>query len=124
MRSSFFILVAPLAGTMVSAGCFKNGQKGNKQTAIDNIDSSCKSMQGSFVSKGHRNLCVFATGDTSSWYLEVERSGETGGTLNLAACKKGLTREVNGCDKGGRREDDGWTFTFVFSYMDFTARQS
>ncbi|KAF2814630.1 uncharacterized protein BDZ99DRAFT_434357 [Mytilinidion resinicola] len=111
MRSSSLVTLVPLAATMVSAGCFGGGAKGDHALALAQVDSVCAGFQGSFEKKQPRNACVFQAGENTSWYFSIRRDASEGGILTKSVCIAGLTKEVTGCDHGGQSKSGDWIFT-------------
>jgi hypothetical protein len=102
------VLLASCAVTMVAAECYRSGDEGNKQTALNGIDGACKAMQGYFAKGQERSKCIGTESDTTFWFIGARNEG-SGGTLDLDLCKERLQREINGCSaKGGARSDGDW----------------
>jgi hypothetical protein len=103
------VLLASCAVTMVAAGCYRSGDEGNKQTALNGLDTACKAVQGYFAKKQERYKCVGSETDTTFWLIGVSNTKSDGATLDLQTCKDRLTTEINGCSaKGGENSHDGW----------------
>jgi hypothetical protein len=103
------ILLASCAISMVSATCYKKGEDGNKQTALNGIRTACLALQGFFAGNQERTKCISVDTDSTYWFIVAKNEG-SGGTLTADFCVERLSREINACAKGGAREQDGWWF--------------
>ncbi|KAF2106920.1 hypothetical protein BDV96DRAFT_693815 [Lophiotrema nucula] len=112
MRSFTFMSLAPLAFTLVSAGCYHSGDKdvkGNKDTATNALDAVCNSIKGYYQPQQFRTGCGGVDTESTYWYFEVKMTG-WGGTLSYDTCKTELAARFCDQGQGGSNEANGWYF--------------
>ncbi|MCJ1364113.1 hypothetical protein MMC16_003222 [Acarospora aff. strigata] len=112
MRFSTLFANAAFLLALVSAKCYKNGpNEPNKQLALDNIATVCKTMQGNFRSGLERTACVTNSATGNQWFFGIKCRPKTDRLLTFELCMMGLRREVDNCKHGGSLADGDWQYT-------------
>ncbi|KAI9797385.1 MAG: hypothetical protein M1825_006014 [Sarcosagium campestre] len=96
---------------IASAGCFSGGATwdsvGGKDSANDKLGNACQKLQGEFKKDQEKLECESLTS------FKVKYIGKDDGfrTLSLRECEDGLSKEITGCDHGGKTKYRNWEYT-------------
>jgi hypothetical protein len=95
--------IAALA-SFASAGCFSGGERWcNPDTALGAVKAACGPLSGVFIGGETRRNCIDGCfGQKFDFTIRSQQSSQ--GTLSVADCIDGLSKEVEGCDNGGSSE--------------------
>lgn len=93
------------------AGCFSGGESGgNSEFAQGKIENICNQyLLGDYMPEQGRTACL--TENDFSWHFEIKLISDDDRNLPLEECISGLTKEITGCEFGGRTAYDNWEYT-------------
>ncbi|KAF7505935.1 hypothetical protein GJ744_012377 [Endocarpon pusillum] len=97
--------------SIASAGCFSGGTTwDDKGRAIATLEGVCKELTGDYNGGITRSTCRNGSGDLR-YNFTVKKDTSGHGKLGRDYCVRMLSREISGCDHGGRSSYADFTFT-------------
>ena len=100
--STIFTLVVAILASDVSAGCYSSGQEwGDHNSAKIALNNACNSLNGGFAPGDVKKQCRDMPNGQHSYEFEVENRGSTGQSITFDDCYNGISREIDGCSRGG-----------------------
>ncbi|KAK2765030.1 hypothetical protein FQN54_008729 [Arachnomyces sp. PD_36] len=115
MRLSFILALVAAAIPLASAAntCYSAGPNTiNDEFAMNNLNNTCISMIGLYLSEQQRYACV-TQGETGvHWYFNIKRIADNDDTLTMDQCVIGMRKPIKECELGGHFKDDdeNWDF--------------
>lgn len=105
------LLTATWLLSLASAGCFKSGEIWHdKASAARQVSIVCDEIIGVYGIRDTRTRCRNQPGDFNFQFtVRKFTSGKT--KLTKANCVNKLSREINGCDRGGKSSYVDFEFT-------------
>lgn len=94
-------------------GCFKSGETwgGDRSNARSKVNYFCDKYADRFYKGDERHEC-FNLSSLKKVDLTLAYIGSEGSrVIEVAECKDGLLKEVNGCDRGGAHGYANWRYT-------------
>ncbi|KAI4157029.1 MAG: hypothetical protein L6R39_000845 [Caloplaca ligustica] len=113
MKVSHFLLI-PLVSVLpaiVSATCYKSGEKWDREQAIAAVDKACAALVGDYPGgKAKVSNIEIDVKPKKCYHFVLRRLGNTSRNIEKAECKSGMLHEVTGCDRGGSTGYDNWAY--------------
>ncbi|KAM7206566.1 hypothetical protein V8F20_002692 [Naviculisporaceae sp. PSN 640] len=98
----------------VSADCFGSGETwSNVNTALANAATACReTLSGSYNAGQTKTRCINHSGTGQKHDFRIRNTdGNSIQSLDVNFCTFLLSREINGCSRGGRRTEGVWEVT-------------
>ena len=111
MQLHILLALAPALVPLVSATCYSGGEKWpNKEHAVAASAAFCKKAKGHYNPSESFGLCDSNSESNIRYNFRVwNKSNVPGGkTLSEETCKFRMSREIIGCERGGRRSEGDW----------------
>ncbi len=97
--------------TLIIAKCFTTGETWDRQLAPSAINRACKELAGD-LRRGQTKVKKNEPKKGQCYVFEVEHIGGAGSRrITEDECRRGMNRELSGCDRGGKTSYTDLTYT-------------
>ncbi|KAM7192070.1 hypothetical protein V8F20_009046 [Naviculisporaceae sp. PSN 640] len=109
---STFVAIIGMTTSSVSAACFRSGEAWSSvNVALDNAQEACNTvLSGDYEPLQRKDACSpFGSQRHEFSIISTNRNSQV--ALSSATCFALLSREIQGCSRGGRRTDGDFEVT-------------
>ncbi|KAL8729509.1 MAG: hypothetical protein Q9166_004681 [cf. Caloplaca sp. 2 TL-2023] len=101
--------------TLISAACYNSGESWNRDLAPSAVDNACKNLAGNYNLNESKVKKIEIKDQCYVFVLQRTSDGDDAvlRKITKAECKKGMNRELFGCEHGGASSYKNWIYKYV-----------
>ncbi|KAL9591445.1 MAG: hypothetical protein Q9179_007715, partial [Wetmoreana sp. 5 TL-2023] len=106
-------LLLTLLPALISAKCYGSGESWDRNLAPPAVDTACKELIGNYhINESHEKKIEVKNGQCYVFVLQRTKEGDDASLRKItkAECKRGMNRELFGCDHGGTSTYKNWIY--------------